>query len=170
MHYRYLRAEGPLCGVRYIGSIPLYIKMESIRFKEEGTKSEISTFLAENFNGFLATLEDSKPRVRPYQFMLEDEGKLCFSTNNTKEVCKQLKVNPSMEFSATNKGGGWIRLNGEVKFSSDRKLKEKILGKSEVVLSLYKTADHPAFEVFYLDHGVAQIMDAPGQAPRRIEF
>jgi uncharacterized pyridoxamine 5'-phosphate oxidase family protein len=131
---------------------------------------EITDFLSGNFNGFLATLEDSKPRVRPYQFMVEDEGKLCFSTNNTKEVCKQLKADSSMEFSASNEAGGWIRLRGEVKFSADARIKEKILEKSEVVRSLYKTADHPAFEVFYLDHGLAQIMDAPGQQPRRIEF
>jgi uncharacterized pyridoxamine 5'-phosphate oxidase family protein len=131
---------------------------------------EITAFLTENFNGFLATLEDAKPRVRPYQFMLEDGGRLCFSTNNTKEVCKQLQSDPSMEFSASNGAGGWLRLRGEVKFAADRGIKEKILAKSEVVRSLYKSADHPAFEVFYLDHGLAHIMDAPGQAPRRIEF
>jgi uncharacterized pyridoxamine 5'-phosphate oxidase family protein len=131
---------------------------------------EIVEFLNENINGFLATLEDGKPRVRPYQFMLEDEGKLCFSTNNTKEVCQQLKINPSMEFSASNKQGGWIRLNGDVKFSNDLKLKQKILAKSEIVRSIYQTPENPTFEVFYLDHGFAQIMESPGQQPQKYEF
>jgi uncharacterized pyridoxamine 5'-phosphate oxidase family protein len=131
---------------------------------------EVVKFLNENINGFLATLEDGKPRVRPYQFMLEDGGKLCFSTNNTKEVCKQLKANPSMQFSCTNAHSGWLRLSGEVKFSNDIKIKEKILAKSEVVKSIYKTSDNPTFEVFYLDHGTALILDLPGGQPKKIEF
>ena len=131
---------------------------------------EIVKFLNENINGFLATLEGGKPKVRPYQFMLEDGGKLCFSTNNTKEVCKQLMANPSMEFSCSNQQGGWLRLSGEVKFSKDPKIKEKILAKSDVVRSIYKTPDNPMFEVFYLDHGTAQIMELPGQQPKKIDF
>ncbi len=131
---------------------------------------DIVKFLDANINGFLATLEDGRPRVRPYQFILEYEGKLCFSTNNTKEVCKQLKLNPAMEFSCSNPQGGWIRLSGDVKFSDDAAIKNAILEKSVVVKSIYKTAEHPAFEVFYLDAGSAQISDIAGQPPRKIDF
>jgi len=131
---------------------------------------EIVEFLNENINGFLATLEEGKPRVRPYQFMLEDGGKLCFSTNNTKEVCKQLKADPSMEFSSSNSRGGWIRLRGEVKFSGEPRIKQLILDKSETVRSIYKTPDNPMFEVFYLDQGMAQIMGAAGQPIQKLEF
>ncbi len=131
---------------------------------------DIVKFLDENINGFLATLEEGRPRVRPYQFMLEFEGKLCFSTNNTKEVCKQLKLNPTTEFSCSNPQGGWIRLSGDVKFSNDPAIKAAILEKSSVVKSIYKTVDHPAFEVFYLDHGTALVSDVAGQPPRKIDF
>ncbi|MDP3176591.1 MAG: pyridoxamine 5'-phosphate oxidase family protein [Spirochaetaceae bacterium] len=131
---------------------------------------EIVEFLNENTNGFLATLEGGKPRVRPYQFMLEDGGKLCFSTNNTKEVCKQLMADPSMEFSASNAKGGWIRLRGEAKFSGESRIKQLILDGSETVRAIYKTPDNPMFEVFFLDKGMAQIMDAAGQPIRKIEF
>ena len=86
---------------------------------------EVAKFLKENINGFLATIEAGKPKVRPYQFMIEYENKLCFSTNNTKEVCKQLKADPSMEFSCSNPKGGWLRLSGEVKFSSIQRLKKR---------------------------------------------
>lgn len=132
--------------------------------------NDIVNFLDGNINGFLATLEEGRPRVRPYQFMLEYEGKLCFSTNNTKEVCKQLTLNPAMEFSCSNPQGGWIRLSGDVKFSDGPAIKAAILEKSSVVKSIYKTVDHPAFEVFYLDHGSAQISDFAGQPPRKIVF
>jgi uncharacterized pyridoxamine 5'-phosphate oxidase family protein len=131
---------------------------------------DIVMFLEMNFNGFLATLEEGRPRVRPYQFIMEDGGRLCFSTNTTKEVCKQLKANPAMEFSASNAQGGWIRLSGDVKFTDDGEVKTKILAKSEVVRTIYKTIEHPAFTVFYLDQGIAQIMATPGAAIVRTEF
>jgi len=131
---------------------------------------EIVKFLDENINGFLATLENGEPRVRAYQFILEDAGKLCFATNNTKEVCQQLFANPSMEFSAKNQQGGWIRVRGHVKFSKDAAVKEKIFARSSVIKNIYKTIDNPKFEVFYLDHGMAQIMDLPGEPIKKIEF
>jgi uncharacterized pyridoxamine 5'-phosphate oxidase family protein len=130
----------------------------------------IVEFLNANIDGFLATLEDGQPRVRPYQFMLEDAGRLCFSTNNTKEVCKQLKVNPSMEFACSNRAGGWIRLRGTVGFTNEAAVKNRILAKSDVVREIYKTSDHPNFEVFYLEHGSAQIMVAAGQPVQKVEF
>jgi uncharacterized pyridoxamine 5'-phosphate oxidase family protein len=131
---------------------------------------DIVKFLEENYNGFLATLENGKPRVRPYRFVMEIEGKLCFATNNTKEVGRQLAANPAMEFSSSSKPGGWPRVNGDCKFVKDMKIKEKVIAESEYVKGFYKTADNPAFEVFYLDHGNAQIMDAPGQEIKKIEF
>lgn len=130
----------------------------------------IVDFLQENIDGFLATLEDGQPRVRPYQFMLEDSGRLCFSTNNTKEVCKQLKANPATEFSCSNKAGGWLRVRGLVGFTNDAAVKEKILAKSSVVKGIYKTADHPNFEVFFLERGSAQIMAVPGGTIDKYEF
>jgi len=130
----------------------------------------IVDFLDATIDGFLATLEEGQPRVRPYQFMLEDKGRLCFSTNNTKEVCKQLKLNPSMEFASSNQHGGWIRLRGNVAFSSEAALKDKILAKSAVVRGIYKTSDHPNFEVFYLEHGSAQIMASSGQPVQKVDF
>jgi uncharacterized pyridoxamine 5'-phosphate oxidase family protein len=130
----------------------------------------IVDFLNATIDGFLATLEEGQPRVRPYQFMMEDMGRLCFSTNNTKEVCKQLKLNPSMEFSCSNRDGGWIRLRGNVAFSNEPMLKNKILAKSAVVRGIYKTSDHPNFEVFYLEHGSAQIMTSSGQPIQKVDF
>jgi len=125
---------------------------------------DLTDFLYANINGFLATLEDGQPRVRPYQFMLEDAGRLCFSTNNKKEVCKQLKHNPAMEFACSDPHGAWLlRLRGNVQFTNEVDVKVKILAKSDVVRNIYKTSDHPDFEVFYLDHGSAQLLPRAGQ-------
>lgn len=127
-------------------------------------------FLEENYNGFLATLEGGKPRTRPYRFVMAIDGKLCFATNNTKEVGKQLAADPAMEFACQNSKGGWLRVNGDCKFVKDMSIKEKVIAESDYVRGFYQVAINPAFEVFYLDHGVAQIMPAAGQPIEKIVF
>lgn len=131
---------------------------------------EVLKFLQENITGFLATVEDAKPKVRPFQFMLEDGGKLFFCTSNTKDVFKQLKTNPYVEFSSSSPKFAWIRLSGKVEFSKDLKIKEKVLENSGLVKSIYKAADNPIFEIFYIEHGTAILADFSGQPPKTINF
>ncbi|MBP2643255.1 MAG: pyridoxamine 5-phosphate oxidase-related, FMN-binding protein [Firmicutes bacterium] len=127
-------------------------------------------FIQENITGCLATVENGKPKVRPFQFMFEENGKFVFCSNNTKDVSKQLKANPYVEFSSSSPNFAWIRLSGKVEFSNDLKLKEKVLETSGLVKSLYKTADNPIFEIFYIEHGTAILADFSGQPPKTINF
>ena len=47
---------------------------------------------------FLATIGlDGKPKVRPMQYMILDDGKLWFCTNSEKDVYKELQANPALE-------------------------------------------------------------------------
>ncbi|SNS52690.1 Uncharacterized protein, pyridoxamine 5'-phosphate oxidase (PNPOx-like) family [Anaerovirgula multivorans] len=131
---------------------------------------EVIKFLKENSNGYLATVENGKPRVRPWGFMFEEGGKFYFCTNNTKDVYKQLKEIPYVEFSATGQDFVWVRIEGEIKFTGDLKIKEKILDTQPMVKSIYKTADNPIFEAFYIEHGAATIADFSGQPPKNFEF
>ena len=131
---------------------------------------EVVKFLQENKTGFLATVEGTKPKVRPFQFMLEDSGNLFFCTNNTKDVFKQLQANPYVEFSSSTPTFAWIRLSGQVKFSDDVRIKEKILEASGLVKSIYQRADNPIFEIFYIEYGTAILADFSGQPPKTITF
>lgn len=131
---------------------------------------EVVKFLNENANGFLATVKEGKPKVRPFGFMLEEGGKFYFCTANNKEVYKQIKANLFVEFSSTTPQFAWLRLSGEVKFSNDINIKEKILEKNALVKSIYQTADNPIFEAFYIEHGIAVIADFSGQPPKVVEF
>jgi len=130
----------------------------------------VTKFLQKNINGFLATIDNGKPKVRPFQFMLSEGGRLFFCTSNAKDVYQQLKVNPAIEFSSASPEFAWIRLSGQAKFSNDLAIKAKILEVNGLVKSLYQTPDNPAFEIFYLDHGTAILADFSGQPPKQITF
>jgi uncharacterized pyridoxamine 5'-phosphate oxidase family protein len=61
-------------------------------------------------------------------------------------------------------------LSGEVKFTSDKGVKEQILAANGLVKSIYQSADNPVFEIFYLDHGTAVLADFSGHPARTITF
>jgi uncharacterized pyridoxamine 5'-phosphate oxidase family protein len=131
---------------------------------------EIVQFLKENLTGCLATVDNGKPGVRPFQFMMEKDGKLYFCTNNTKAVFKQLNVNPSVEFCSLSPDFRWIRVSGNIQFSDDHALKSEVLQANEMVRSIYQTPDNPIFVIFYLEHGKATIADFSGRPPKQVDF
>lgn len=133
--------------------------------------NEVVKFLEENPVQYFSTVGlDNKPKVRPFQFMLEDGGKLYFCTSNEKDVFKQIENNPYVEVCVSSPKFEWMRLNGKVSFSNDIAIKEKVLNSSPLVKSLYKTADNPIFEIFYLDDANAVIADFSGNAPKEFNL
>ena len=131
---------------------------------------EVVEFLQANSTGVLATVKEGKPKARPFQFMFEEDGKFFFCTSNEKEVYQQLQANPNVEFTSTSPQFAWVRLSGEVKFSSRLAYKEKVLMTSSLVKSIYQTADNPIFEVFYIEGGKAILADFSGQPPKNFSF
>jgi len=127
----------------------------------------VTDFLIKSQVQYLATIGlDDKPKVRPFQFMLEEGGRLYFCTSNQKPVFEEMRKHPYVEFCASGEDFSWLRLNGKVVFSKDLGLKAKIQEVHAFVKSIYKTPDNPAFEVFYLDGAVATIADFSGNPPQ----
>lgn len=131
---------------------------------------EVEKFLEENRMGSLATIENGRPRVRPWGFMMVEDGKYYFCTANNKNVYSQLKETPVIEFTSTSKDMVTVRLSGEVIFTNDLSLKEKVLENSPQVKSIYQSADNPIFEIFYVEHGEVIISDFSGQPSRITKF
>jgi uncharacterized pyridoxamine 5'-phosphate oxidase family protein len=131
---------------------------------------EIVSFLQENPVVSLATIDHGKPRVRPVQFMLEENGRLYFCTANTKNMFRQLQEDPSVEFCSVSKEAKTVRISGDVVFSGDRSIKERIIAGNDLVRRIYQRADNPVFETFYIEHGTVDVVDSPGLPARIREF
>lgn len=126
---------------------------------------EIIEFLNKSDVQYMATTGlDGKPKVRPFQFMFEEDEKLWFCSSNQKEIYKELQKQPYTELCSMNKDQAWLRLSGKVVFSNNLAVKEKVLMQSPLVKSIYKTADNPTFEVFYLEEVSASLGEI-GKAP-----
>lgn len=68
-------------------------------------------FLKECGTYYLATVEEDRPRVRPFGTCHIFEGKLYIQTGKSKHVSKQMHANPKIELCAC-KDGKWLRLSG----------------------------------------------------------
>lgn len=128
--------------------------------------NEVVKFLTENPVQYLATVgRDGKAKCRPFMFCFEQDGKLWFCTNNTKDVYKDIQRNPEIEVSVSNPAYAWIRLNGKAVFENNMAVKESCM-KNPIVQGQYQTADNPVFEVFYLVNAKAVIADFSGNPPK----
>lgn len=127
---------------------------------------EVVDFLQANPVQYLATVgRDGKAKCRPFMFCFEKNGKLWFCTNSTKEVYKDMQVNPYIEVSVSSSDYAWIRLSGKAVFENNMEIKEGCMA-NPIVKSQYNTADNPIFEVFYLDDAQAVIADFSGNPPK----
>lgn len=124
-------------------------------------------FLVKSQIQYFATLGlDGRPKVRPWQLMMEHQGKLYFCTSNQKAVYAEIQKQPYVELCASGEDFSWLRLSGRVVFTHDLAIKDKVLEANALVKSIYQTPDNPAFEVFYLDEASATMADFSGAPPQ----
>ena len=119
---------------------------------------------------FVATVDNGAPRVRPFQYQFESDGKLWFCTGKNKAVAGQLRADPRVEICAVGADMGWLRVSGRVVFVDEPAIKESILAGQELIKSRYGSADNPDFAVFYLEHGTYTLDGFPGKSPRTGTF
>jgi uncharacterized pyridoxamine 5'-phosphate oxidase family protein len=127
----------------------------------------VTAFLVQHKILYLATIGlDDKPKVRPFQFMREDGGRLCFCTSNQRPVFQEMQKHPYVEFCVSGENYAWMRLSGRAVFTKDLGLKAGVLDSCPLVKSIYKTPDNPVFEVFHLDEAAATLTDSSGNPPK----
>jgi uncharacterized pyridoxamine 5'-phosphate oxidase family protein len=102
--------------------------------------------------GSLATIENGKPRNRPWGGPIEKDGKLYFCTGTFKEVYKQLSECPYVEFSSNFVNGKWVRIRGQITFTNDIAIKTMVMEAMPGLRNVYQAPEHPSFGVFYIDH------------------
>lgn len=101
---------------------------------------------------FVATTENGEPRVRPFSFIMNFNGKLYFTTGASKPVYAQLQANPIVEIcSVPNEKFQWMRLKGRVVFEDNLEAKKEAFKILPLLERAYKTPENPELVVFYLE-------------------
>ena len=128
---------------------------------------EVLKFLKECGAYYLATIEDGKPRVRPFGTAEIFENHLYIQTGNKKDVFKQIQKNPNVEICAF-KDGKWLRLRGILKRDDRYEARKDMLDKNPYLRGMYDENDGNT-EVLYFESAEA-IFSEFGKEPRVVKF
>ena len=128
---------------------------------------EVYEFLKTSKVFYLGTVDNDKPRVRPFGALNIYNDKLYIQTGKVKDVSKQMSINPNVEICAMN-NGKWIRIEAKVVSDDNIDAKISMLDNNPELKSMYKAED-PNTEVLYLTNVKATIYSFT-EAPKVIEF
>ncbi len=110
-------------------------------------------FLNDAVTYYLATVDGTKPRVRPFGTILLFDGKLYIQTGKVKAVSKQIKANPFVEICAFL-NGAWLRVAAELVEDDNHDAKVAMLEKLPSLKEMY-SADDDNMQMFYLKDATA---------------
>jgi len=128
---------------------------------------EVYDFLKKAGTYYLATVEGSRPRVRPFGTAHVYDGKLYIQTGKVKDVSRQMGANPNVEICAMT-GGKWIRIQA-VAVEDDRvEAKESLLEAYPNLKNRYSATDGNC-QVLFLKDATATIASFT-EEPRVIKF
>ena len=128
---------------------------------------EVQEFLKDCGVYYLATVDDNKPKVRPFGTAEIFEDKLYIQTGKSKDVSKQIEVNPNVEICAF-KDGRWLRLSGKLVRDDRVEAKKDMLDKNPNLRGMYNENDDNT-EVLYFENAKA-VFSSFTDTPKVIEF
>ena len=128
---------------------------------------EVFDFLKNCGVFYIATIDGDKPRVRPFGAINIFEDKLYLQTGKSKDVYKQIEINPNVEISGMY-NGKWIRLEARLVNDERRVAKKSMLDNNPELSGMY-SEDDPNTLVLYLENVKAKILSFT-EPPVEIEF
>lgn len=122
----------------------------------------VLNYLKENPVFYFATVEKDEPKVRPFGFYMEYEGRLYFAVGDHKPTYRQLVENPKFEVSTSAKDYTWIRIKGKAVFDKREEVLQKIFELTPMLKTMYGNPEGPKLAAFYVENGEAIISDMKG--------
>ena len=117
----------------------------------------IFDFLKDPHTFYYATCDGDKPRVRPFGFCMEFEGKFYIGMGKHKDSYKQTLANPNIEICSTDSHRRWLRVRG-VAVPDDRpEVLEAAFKVSPGLKSMYNEKTGQQLGHFYITEGEAEI-------------
>ena len=129
--------------------------------------NEIRDFIKESGMFFIATIDNNKPKVRPFGVIEIYEDHLYIQTGKKKDVFKQIMDNNNVELCAFN-NGKWIRVSGKLILDDRVEVKKYMLDQNPELRTMYNENDDNT-AVLYFDGGKAVIYSFT-EEPKIIEF
>jgi len=116
---------------------------------------ETYDFLKECGTFYLATIDNDKPRVRPFGAVNIFEDKIYLITGKVKNVSKQIDLNNHVEICGFS-NGKWIRIECELINDDNVDAKNSMLDSNPELRAMYSATDEN-MQVLYLNNVISTI-------------
>lgn len=114
--------------------------------------SKAYEFLKECDCFYVLAINKGFPAGRPFDAVMEHDGKLFISTNNKNEAHKQLRSNGNIQIVAKKEDlRQWIRITGKATECSDIKIKQKMLKECHILSKHFSSAENEHYLLFQID-------------------
>ena len=90
---------------------------------------------------YIATIDSTEPRVRPFGSVMEYEGNAYICSGNYKELYKQVKENPNVELCGMYEGPTWLRIKAKLEEDNRIEVQEAMLNDPTGPKGLYQPGD-----------------------------
>ena len=127
----------------------------------------VHDFLKKTGTYYLATIDGSQPRVRPFGTINLFEGRLYIQSGKKKDVAKQIAANPKVELSAFD-GQTWIRVTAALVEDNRTEAQESMLEAYPDLRGMYAVNDGNSV-VYYLKDATAAFYTFGGE-PEVVKF
>lgn len=128
---------------------------------------KVCKFLKDAKVYYLATVDDDKPKVRPFGTAHIFNGKLYIQTGRKKAVSQQILKNHYVEICAML-GGDWLRISAELVEDDSRAARVSMLDAYPELKAMYDPDDGNT-QVFYLKNATA-VFSSFTKADETVEF
>ncbi|WP_434302816.1 pyridoxamine 5'-phosphate oxidase family protein [Clostridium botulinum] len=123
---------------------------------------KVMNFLKENPVFYFATVEGDKPKVRPFGFSMEFDGKLYFGIGKHKKSFQQILVNPNVEICTCSPKGEWMRISGKVVVDDRVEALDAAFTAMPKLKNMYNDKTGMVLGIVYIDDALAEIADMTG--------
>ena len=127
-------------------------------------KSEALSHLAGYSSVMLATVDASRPHVRPVT-LIEYDNAYWIETGTTSAKTRQIRDNPKVELClvfADGTNSGYVRLAGRAKIVTDAATRERVSSHTEFFKDYWSGPDDPSFTLLHIVPEAVEYM-RPGE-------
>lgn len=130
--------------------------------KKETKMEKVIQFLKENPVFYFATVDEGRPKVRPFGFSMLYNGKLYFGIGTHKKTFQQILKVPNVEICTCSKDQEWIRIHGEACIDDSSEAQMKAFETMPLLKQIYNDTTGQKLGMVYLKNAVAEIADMKG--------
>jgi len=118
--------------------------------------------------GFLATVENNKPHVRPMMPYLSEDGELLLALLGRSRTIPQIKANPNVEICFVDRKMWYCRVSGTAAISEDASKKQIVFENVPMLRQYFAGAQDPNYHLAVIEIKSVEAMTPHSRLPEQI--